>query len=103
MTPRFVLSPVAADDLVNIWQYIREQSSVKLADRVESVIREKILFLARNPRTGHRRKELTDLPLRFFPVYLYLIVYRAEMKPLQVVAILHGKRDVESVLKDRLS
>lgn len=49
MKPRFVLSPEAADDLVDIWQYIREQSNIETADRVESVTRDQILFLARNP------------------------------------------------------
>jgi len=46
--------------------------------------------------------ELTDEPVKFFSVYFYLIVYRPETKPLQVVAILHGRRDVEQLLKDRL-
>jgi plasmid stabilization system protein ParE len=46
--------------------------------------------------------ELTDEPVKFFSVYSYLIVYRPETKPLQVVAILHGRRDVEQLLKDRL-
>ena len=103
MKPRFVLSPEAADDLVDIWQYIKEQSSAEMADRVESVVRERILFLGRNPRAGHWRKNLTDLRVRFFPVYSYLIVYRPETKPLQVVAILHGRRDVGSVLRNRPS
>ena len=42
MKPRFVLSPEAVDDLASIWHYIKEQSSVEMADRVESVIRERI-------------------------------------------------------------
>lgn len=73
-----------------------------MADRVESVIRERIVFLAGNPGAGHWRKNLTDEAVKFFPVYSYLIVYRADTKPLQVVSILHGRRDVEQILKDRL-
>jgi plasmid stabilization system protein ParE len=72
-----------------------------MADRVEAVIRQKIDFLARNPDGGHSRKDLTDEPVSFFPVYSYLIVYRPETKPLEVVAILHGYRNVEQILKDR--
>ena len=34
--------------------------------------------------------------------YSYLIVYRAETMPLQIVSILHGRRDVEQLLRDRL-
>jgi toxin ParE1/3/4 len=99
---RYVLAPEAASDLVDIWRYIKEQSSVEMADRVESVIRDRIVFLAANPRAGHWRKNLTDEPVKFFPVYSYLIVYRPDTKPLQVVSILHGCRDVEQILKSRL-
>jgi hypothetical protein len=37
MTRRYVLAPEAALDLVQIWRYIKKQSSVEIADRVESV------------------------------------------------------------------
>ena len=101
MTRRYVLAPEAARDLVQIWRYIKQQSSIEIADRVESVIRDRIVFLARNPGAGHWHKNLTDKQVKFFPVYSYLIVYRPETKPLQVVSILHGRRDVEQILKDR--
>lgn len=73
-----------------------------MADRVESVIRDKIGLLAATPGSGHWRKDLTDEPVRFFAVYSYLIVYRTGTRPLQVVAIVHGQRDVERLLRDRL-
>jgi antitoxin ParD1/3/4/toxin ParE1/3/4 len=101
MTRRYVLAPKAALDLVQIWRYLKKQSSVEIADRVESVIRDRIAFLARNPGAGHWRKNLTDESVKFFPVYSYLIVYRPDKKPLQVVSILHGRRDIEQILKDR--
>jgi plasmid stabilization system protein ParE len=41
MNVRFVLAPQAALDLVEIWHYIKEQTSLTIADRVESAIREK--------------------------------------------------------------
>ena len=53
-------------------------------------------------RRGPLAQGLTDEAVRFFAIYSYLIVYRAETSPLQVVAILHGRRDVEELLKDRL-
>jgi toxin ParE1/3/4 len=102
MRVRYVLAPRAALDLVQIWRYIKKQSSVEMADRVESVIPDKIVFLARTPRAGHWSKNLTDEAVKFFPVYSYLTAYRPETKPLQVVSILHGHRDVERILKNRL-
>jgi antitoxin ParD1/3/4 len=103
MKSRYILSPEAADDLIDIWRYIKEQSNLEIADRVESVIRERILFLVRHPEAGHWRKDLTDAAVRFFSVYSYLIVYLPESKPLQIVAIVHGRRDVADVLKNRPS
>jgi toxin ParE1/3/4 len=102
MSARYTLAPDAALDLVQIWRYIKRQSSVTVADRVESVIRDRIVFLAKSPGAGHWSKHLTDKAVKFFPVYSYLIVYRPETKPLQVVSILHGHRDVEQILKGRI-
>jgi antitoxin ParD1/3/4 len=99
---RYILAPEAALDLVQIWRYIKNNASLEMADRVESVIREKIVFLAGNSGAGHWRRDLTEEPVRFFSIYSFLIVYRPETKPLQVVAILHGSRDVEELLKGRL-
>ncbi|MFZ3200308.1 MAG: type II toxin-antitoxin system RelE/ParE family toxin [Candidatus Acidiferrales bacterium] len=102
MGARYLLAPQAALDLFEIWRYIKEQTSVRLADRVESAIRERMAFLAGTPGAGHHRKDLTDEDVKFFPVYSYLIVYRPETKPLQIASILHGRRDVEQILKGRL-
>ena len=66
------------------------------------VIRDRLVLLAGTPEAGHHRKGLTGMDVKFFPVYSYLNVYRPETSPLQVVAILHGRRDVEELLKDRL-
>jgi len=71
MSVRYVLAPQAAIDLVEIWRYLKEQSSLVIADRVETSIREKFAFLAQTPGAGHLRKDLTDADVRFFPVYLY--------------------------------
>jgi antitoxin ParD1/3/4/toxin ParE1/3/4 len=74
MNRRYVLAPEAALDLVQIWRYTKKQSSVEMADHVESVIRERLVFLAANPGAGHWRKNLTEEAVKFFPVYSYLIV-----------------------------
>jgi plasmid stabilization system protein ParE len=66
MSGRYLLAPEAATDLVQIWRYIKKQSSVDIADRVEEVIRDRIVFLAENPGAGHWRRNLTDQPVKFF-------------------------------------
>ncbi len=103
MKPRYALAPEAAQDLVEIWNYLKRQTSLEMANHVESAIREKMVFLAENAGAGHWRRDLTDDDVRFFPAYSYLIVYRPNTKPLQIVSILHGRRDVEGILKKRPS
>jgi plasmid stabilization system protein ParE len=99
---RFILAPEAARDLVQIWRYISKESSRETADRVEAVVRSKFNLLAEFPHSGHWRRDLTDADVRFFSVYSYLIVYRPETKPLQIVSILHGNRDVKGILSKRV-
>ena len=101
MKRRYVLAPQAARDLVDIWRYLKKESSQETADRVESIIRSKFAYLAEFPGGGHWRRDLTSAEVRFFSVYSYLIVYRPETKPLQIVAILHSHRDVAKILPKR--
>jgi plasmid stabilization system protein ParE len=49
MTPRYVLAPQAARDLVQIWRYVKREASQEVADRVESVIRTQCVYLASFP------------------------------------------------------
>lgn len=102
MKTRYLLAPQATAELADIWRYVKERSSLTVADRVEMVIRDRIAFLAENPGAGHRRRDLTDEDVKFFSVYSYLIVYRPSTNPLQVVSIVHGRRDIEQILRGRL-
>ncbi len=55
--------------------------------------------LAAMPGKGHKREDLTDRAVLFFRVRSYLIVYRRESVPLQIVAVLHASRDIPTVLR----
>jgi hypothetical protein len=68
MSVRYVLALQVATDLVEIWRYIKEQSSLAIADRVETAILEKLRFSRKRPAPD-RRKDLTDADVNFFPVY----------------------------------
>jgi plasmid stabilization system protein ParE len=78
------------------------EAGLSVANRVEATIFDKIKFIAKRPGLGHWRRDLTSEPVKFFAVYSYLIVYRPDSKPLQVAAILHGRRDIAELLKGRL-
>jgi antitoxin ParD1/3/4 len=97
-TERYLLAPEALQDLQDIWNFIA-------ADNPEaaSVLQEEFLRafegLAATPGKGHPRKDLTDLPVLFFRVRSYLIVYRRDCVPIQIIAVLHAARDVPTVLR----
>ena len=50
---------------------------------------------------GHKREDLTKQHVLFWPVHSYLVIYQTKSKPLLIVAVLHGKRNVKKILKDR--
>lgn len=94
---RFVLTPAAREDLVEIVDFLREENP-DAARRVLRTLRDTMGRLARTPGMGHLREDLSDEPLKFWPVYSYLIIYRPETRPLQIVRVLRGTRDVRRVL-----
>jgi antitoxin ParD1/3/4/toxin ParE1/3/4 len=93
----FLLTPRAEQDLNEIWEDIADDS-VGAANRVLAAMERTIRRLAKNPGIGHLREELADRRHRFFPIYSYLIVYRFEAKPLQVIRVLHAARAVQRIL-----
>ena len=94
---RFVLSPEARDDLREIRDYIARDSA-DAARRVLSELRAAMRRLAEMPEMGHFREDLAHEPLRFWPVHSYLIIYRPDRNPLEVVRVLSGYRDIAELL-----
>ena len=97
MLKSFVLTPLASRDLIEIWEYLA-QDSVEIADQALSNLEKAMRRLARQPGIGHLREDLADRRHRFFLVHSYLIVHRAATKPLQVIRVLHAARDVQALL-----
>lgn len=87
----FRLHPLAAQDIIGIWEYIAEDNPLA-ARRVREEILSKIRTVVLFPKQGHKRPDLTSRPVRFILVREYLIVYAPEEKPLWVVAVIHGRR-----------
>jgi len=94
---RFVLTPAARTDIEEISSFIA-QDSPEAAARVRRKLREEMRRLAEQPGLGHRRDDLASPKLRFWSVYSYLIVYRANVQPLQVLRVLRASRDVRALL-----
>ena len=97
----FPLTRDAIDDLDAIWLHIYTRNP-KTADAVEEEVRSACALLAERPLQGHLRRELTDLPVRFWtlPKYPnYMIVYNPRERPLPILRVLHGMRDLKRLFK----
>jgi plasmid stabilization system protein ParE len=100
MEPAYDVSDDAQNDLVEIWLRIAEDS-VDLANRIEREFHELFASLAKMPRLGHRRGDLTKRSVLFFPMYSFVIVYQPDLKPIRILAVLRGKRDARRILRER--
>jgi plasmid stabilization system protein ParE len=95
------LTSRAEADLFAIWSYIA-RDSIEAADRVESAIFSACEFLADSPLARHVRTDLTKLPVRFWTITTYtryVVVYNPATKPIEIIRILHGTRNLKRELR----
>jgi plasmid stabilization system protein ParE len=98
--PAYALSPDALKDLQYVWEFIASDNAAA-ADKLDNDLFEAFALLAERPGIGHTRSDLTERDVRFWPVGSYLVVYRSLPTTLQIVAVLHGARDVTEVIRKR--
>ena len=95
---RYLLTPAARGDMLELAEFIREDRP-QAAAKVLRELREAMRRLAKSPEIGHLREDLADEPLRFWPVYSYLIIYRPHTRPIQILRVLHGSPDIRAVVE----
>ena len=96
---KFVLTPAAEGDLLKILEYLEGDNPgaiLKVVDALDDAMQ----ILADNPGIGHVRPDLTHQDVRFWSVFKYLVIYRPDTKPLEIVRVLHGRRDVKRLLDE---
>jgi plasmid stabilization system protein ParE len=99
----FRFTPEAATDLFEICSYIAADNQ-HAADRVETAIYEACSTLAQTPDGGQMRPEFTDRQFRFWTVRQfpnYLVVYRPDSRPIEILRVLHGMRSLKRILGSR--
>ncbi|MGA2206038.1 MAG: type II toxin-antitoxin system RelE/ParE family toxin [Terracidiphilus sp.] len=96
----YVLSAGAELDLDEIWQFIAHDD-IDAADRWVGKLFDAFVALARTPAMGHKREDLTEYPVLFWPVGAYLILYRVQNEFIEIVAVTQGARDIPSFLRQR--
>ena len=92
--PVIIKRPRAKSDLVEIWDYIAEDSEAR-ADSFLDRIDKKFWILAQRPAIGRLRDELAE-SLRSFPVGRYIIFYIPLSNGVEIVRVLHSARDMNA-------
>ena len=87
--------PQALQDLADIWAYIADDNPSR-ADAFADLIDEKLQALARHPRMGRVRSELSA-DLRSFVVGRYVIFYLPLRNGIDIVRVIHGARDIQTI------
>ena len=96
----FQFSRDAAAELADILAFVAERSP-SAAMRLRDALLRACVRLAAMPGLGHTRADLTSRPVRFWPVFSYLLVYDPTSQPLRIVALIHAARDVHRALRHR--
>ena len=95
-----VVRPRALDDLAEIWAYIADDSPDQ-ADAFVDLVDSKFQALSRRPGLGRRRPELTpDIDIQSLAVGRYVVFYQPLSRGIEVVRVLHGSRDIESIFEN---
>jgi toxin ParE1/3/4 len=97
----FIFTPEAEADALAIWERIADDDSETAADRLIARIFDECQKLGEMPGIGHYREDLLDQRHKFWSIWSYLIVYRWKAKPIQVIAIVHGARDLDAFFAGR--
>lgn len=92
-------SPAAEADLLTIWIYLAREASEFRTDEQVLQIRQASERLSEWPKSGRTRDELVR-GMRSIVAASYLIFYRLAADAVQIVRVLHGRRDVEAVFTE---
>ncbi|MDP2956574.1 MAG: type II toxin-antitoxin system RelE/ParE family toxin [Longimicrobiales bacterium] len=92
-TSGFRFTPVAVRDLEAIWDHIASDRPETASTVVRRII-EAVERLSEFPLMGHPRDDLADESLRVWPILGYLIIYRPDRQPIEVLRVLSGYRDL---------
>jgi plasmid stabilization system protein ParE len=99
---RFLLTPQAKFDLREILLDITEDNP-DVAERMRAELYEVFLRLGRSPGIGHHHEELLDRRYRFWNFYSWVVCYAWEQKPIQIIAVVHGARELTSFFASRIN
>lgn len=100
-----LLTADAASDLENLYSYISKHDSPQKAKYVLDQIDKKFVSLSELPERGVYPNELLSLGIRAYREIFfkpYRIIYRVVDKIVYVYLIIDGRRDMQTLLQQRL-
>ena len=100
MAKKVVWTETACNDLENVAAYISLDSPFYAAAWVRKV-RDAARSLSRFPMRGRVVPEIDDRHIREAVVQSYRILYRVEKSRVAILGIVHGARDLRTLLKER--
>lgn len=96
---RVTRRPLAATDILDIWNYIADDS-VEQADRWVDRLDEMLALIATQPLMGRARVEL-DAEVRSLSFGRYVIFYVPINDGIDVLRVLHSARDIDAMFSDQ--
>jgi toxin ParE1/3/4 len=93
---RFRLLPAALADLAEIRDYIADHNPAAAAAMIDR-IEDRCRFFARFPDGGRNRADIRP-ELHSFVVGRYVVFYKRGEAVIDIVRVLHGARDIESII-----
>jgi plasmid stabilization system protein ParE len=100
VTARYVVAPVALDDIASAVNFIAANSPTTARQFVDELF-DTFQWLGTHPHSGHARPDLTKLPVFFWTVFKrhYAIIYR-KAEPLEIVRVLAWRQNLVTLLRD---
>lgn len=95
MSGEYELTETAEDDLRGILQYITSQDGLSRAMDALAAFEAAFTAIAQSPGISFRRPHLTGNLIRWKTVFNFLVTYDPDTKPLVIMRIVHGARDLE--------
>lgn len=78
------------------------EESPRAARGFMAAMQDAAVNLGRYPQMGTERPELANPPIRFWPVprHRYVVVYNSASTPPRILRVLHGARDLPTLLSN---
>ena len=99
MTPAYTLTPLAIEDLRDIWRYGTERWGLYQAELYGEMLMDAFEFLAENPQAGFS-VDVIRAGYKRHTVGSHLIFYHVLADTVEIVRILHQSMDTERQLKN---